>query len=869
MPHRKSRIRSSIRRSAGVALLVATSALSQTTGEWRRPGEDPSSGARSLAVTSTSQEETPIATLATPYVFIAGDEDGFGYGPGWVPPNSCETFDNREPEDLGVFDQRQPGSTYDSICTFTGGWTHTFTPPPGGAARFTISLRILGGQGSTAYCWASPCGCVPPAQRIFLNGVEYPFFYDPGCGSTTFWSYSWEGPAATAIASAGTMNVFVDWGQNAFAIDFSRVTMSPAVEVSVHDGNGQRGVIGNPVEKQLAVKVSSPDPSYNVAGTNVTFEIVTTPSNASGQGVGPDHHSVGQTYSVAADATGVARATLVLGNKEGDYAIRVKSPLSLTGATADFTATALKPSSVVILKDAPDETDKAPSYAVSATEPTPFFVAGLDAGGAKIGPIRSNWSLSAGGNPKTRGAGSVGPADDAIATTLTPTKVGHLVISANPLISGVSTAKADLFLTGLYVDIDGGFQLDAPEDETMSFVPGALPGGNSVAPTVMSASGQTVDLHVLTGPNSKGSVTFTIPDTVSRWPGIAMNYPLESTDDSADMSFAGGASSITVPFAVTGDTFVPLTVRDYAASGTIEISIKSGKQTYTVESRQLPKDANANRIADAGWIAEAAPIADSALNPGHDEDDNPAMVLQLPPASGGMVGDNLTNFEEYRGFVLNAQHRRTNPFHKNYFVEADDFAHDIRYAYPSLPTGTYLVTSADATTDLVLNTNWHGLPGASASAPHGHTDQKIHRVRRSDLPTATVVGQTFCENLRYVDSPCVPNNGAETVISMYLINKDAQALGITDPNIIAEYRRSTVAHECGHSLNLFHNLSPSCMMYGSGSWSSITTTFCGPLSTTLVDCVACIGANPAGDPALDVTNFHETDTLRIKEDQRP
>ena len=854
-------------RSRVIALVLIIVSAAALSAQQRKSWPAPETPARVVAASETS---LPAPTAFNPgIVSMAGDDDGFGYGVGHVFSTSCETFDNREPEDLGVFDQRQPGSTYNSICDFAGGWTHSFAIPPGGAGQVTLQLRILGGQGSTAFCFAAPCGCETPAQKIYINGVEEPFFGDPGCATTTSWTKSWQGAAAASIAAPGTLGVQVDWGKNAFAIDYSRLTILPAVEVIVEDGNGQKGAISNAVEKKLKVKFTTMDPSFNLEGMQAVFEFVSVPANASGHGLGANEASAtSQTYSVAADANGIATATLLLGDKQGSYVVQVKSPLSLTGAPAVFTATAKKPASVVMLKDTTDIAEATPTYAVSSESPTQFLVIGLDTDGSSLGPVKCNWSTAAGGNPATRGGGTVAPAGPSSTTTFTPAAVGHLTIKGNPPIAGVATASANVFITALYVDVDGTFTMNAPIDQGAQFVPGALLDGSSVNATVMASGGQAITLHVLTGPGSKGMVTFTLPDAeVSKWPGIATNFPVGSTDTNPDLVFGGGASTVAVPFAASGDTTTTLYVRDYAAIGTINVSIKSGKPTYSMPSRRLPKDADGNKISDAGWRAESAQISDLPLQPGKDEDDNPQMKLQLPPGSGGFVGDNLTNYEEYRGFVLNGQHRRTNPFHKNYFVEASDFSNDIRYAFPSLPTGTYLTTTTDATASLIINNNDAGLPGATMAAPDGHIDQKIHRVRRSDLPSSTVTGQTVCEFLKYVDSPCVPNNATNSTISMYVINNSAAAAGVTDPNVIAEYRRSTVAHECGHSLNLFHNLSTTCLMYGSGSWTNIVTTFCGPVDTTIVDCVPCLSLN--SDLELPVTNFSETDTLRIKEDQRP
>lgn len=259
---------------------------------------------------------------------------------------------------------------------------------------------------------------------------------------------------------------------------------------------------------------------------------------------------------------------------------------------------------------------------------------------------------------------------DAISTTLTPTKVGHLVISANPLIAGVSTAKADLFLTSLYVDIDGGFQPGAPEDETANFVPGSLANGSSIDPATVSGKGQPITLHVLTGPGSKGFVTFTIPSSgVTHWRGSAMNYPIGSTDDAPDMAFDGGAATVTIAFAASGDTFATLYVRDYAARGTIEVSVASGKKTYPVASRILPTDADEDMLPDEGWrLPGGTKIPSSGLSAEEDFDADP---LTLPPPAEGLVGDGLTALEEYRGFVTAGQHRRLNPSKKDLFIVTD------------------------------------------------------------------------------------------------------------------------------------------------------------------------------------------------------
>ncbi len=293
-----------------------------------------------------------------------------------------------------------------------------------------------------------------------------------------------------------------------------------------------------------------------------------------------------------------------------------------------------------------------------------------------------------------------------------------------------------VYAHSVYVDIDGTFNKAVPEDQLADFIPGSLRDGSSVAPIDMP---QLITIHVVTGHGSRGDVAFAL-SSVSVYPGMAMNAPLANPDTLPDIDFTPsgtGSPAITKPIAKGGGAKwidLPLYVRDYAASGTLKVTVPYGKTSFVV-SVSLPVDRNGNRIADRGWRAETAWISDPGLAPGHDEDDSPVQLRALPdPADPGATGDNLTNFEEYRGFVLMGEHHRTNPFRKDLFVEAGDFGDDIQYAFPALPTATHRVSASEVGSGMggianLINPNALGLPGAGDPFPNGHQNQFVHRVQ--------------------------------------------------------------------------------------------------------------------------------------------
>jgi len=537
----------------------------------------------------------------------------------------------------------------------------------------------------------------------------------------------------------------------------------PSVDVAVLSGDGQRAVLREAAEEPLRVKFTSSDPAYDFTTMTAHFQVIAVPSAAEGYGVGATETTASSSYFLPVAADGTASAVMVAGDLPGAYVVRVQSPLSLTGSEAVFTTTGVKPASVAILKDTPDLADLAPAYAVPATEPTTFYSVGLDAAGQKIGPMKTGWITSSSGSPATRGTGTIAPAVAARTATFSPSKAGKLKLVAKTSIKGVSSGAADLFLTSLYVSV-GAFDPVNPVDDLPRFVPGSRLDGSSVEPDAMP---QSVTLHLLTGESSKGSVTFSLTG-VSAYPGIAMNHPIATPQTTPDLAIRDGSGSpvqtATVKFGGTGDTSVQLLVLDYAAHGSLRVTVTSGKTVYTLPAVKMPLDLNGNGIPDSGWKALANSVT-GAMNlvsdsyaPTSDGDNDP-VVTGLP--AQGRTGDGLSVAEEYRGFVVRGKHRRLHPLRKDLFIVIDprDDLYDDRVT--ELPLSVHEIRPSEAAgqTAPVVNPNRVSIPGASlqrAILARNRFDPPLYRDLNGIVSSADfqVFGWTFQQgdNVNLIDA---------------------------------------------------------------------------------------------------------------------
>ncbi|HEX6642004.1 MAG TPA: hypothetical protein VF215_12875, partial [Thermoanaerobaculia bacterium] len=425
-----------------------------------------------------------------------------------------------------------------------------------------------------------------------------------------------------------------------------------------------------------------------------------------------------------------------------------------------------------------------------------------------------------------------------------------------------------VFAKSVFIDVDNQFNAASPSDDLPFYVPGSDRNGFDVP--IKTGAPQIIKVHIVAGKGFSGDVKVEILDP-SGYPGISMNYPKDSIDVTPDVDFGSPttlAASQPLPKGSTKQVTFPLYVRDYAAKAVLHVTMTYGKKTFDFR-QPLPRDVDGNGFPDAGWKVGTTSITETGMNPGTDGDTLPGMPVAIPPGETNGDGDNLTNFEEYRGFVLNGQHQRTHPEMKDYFVDVTVFGGDMEFIPILLPTSAHtLDMTTEAGSDGEINHNTDStVPGSGDSAPNGHHFQNAKKVMDGGTapPILGFPTPRFGDNECYdASGPCVPNTTGDVIVYMTDMTARATTDG-KDAAQLAKLRRNTVAHEAGHSMNLFHVTDLSCLMYGAGftaqgAWNNLPDTICRNVTTTIYECPPC----GATETIENIPNFTETDSLRIK-----
>jgi hypothetical protein len=127
-------------------------------------------------------------------------------------------------------------------------------------------------------------------------------------------------------------------------------------------------------------------------------------------------------------------------------------------------------------------------------------------------------------------------------------------------------------------------------------------------------------------------------------------------------------------------------------------------------------DADTNLLPDSGWKFFAnsqeydAPGTGESPNPFVDQDEGPGLSL----------GDGISAFEEFRGFVVDGEHRRTNPFVKDVFIDSVFPQVNIGYAV-NLPFNKHQLANQLPASRVVNNYFANSGFGGTLAA---HTQQK-------------------------------------------------------------------------------------------------------------------------------------------------
>jgi hypothetical protein len=177
-------------------------------------------------------------------------------------------------------------------------------------------------------------------------------------------------------------------------------------------------------------------------------------------------------------------------------------------------------------------------------------------------------------------------------------------------------------------------------------------------------------------------VTFTLKD-VSKEPGVAMNWPPKaqsvSTPDltfdplyhpaAAGYTVSSDATSVDLDPAVLGSGFnfpAVISPHDWGGWATLNVTIIVGNNTFTGHFQgdsatdiPIPKSQPGSHIADVWKTQNKVPLSTPDIDDSETDPDG------LP----GCVGDGLTLYEEYRGFMENGKHIEGDPNKKDFFVQ--------------------------------------------------------------------------------------------------------------------------------------------------------------------------------------------------------
>jgi hypothetical protein len=402
----------------------------------------------------------------------------------------------------------------------------------------------------------------------------------------------------------------------------------------------------------------------------------------------------------------------------------------------------------------------------------------------------------------------------------------------------------------LFLDADSPLNFDPqvpnPENDIATYVPGArqhddpTPGGPLKGSSVsLPQSIQIIAAYVdasgaIAVPPTTGDVTFTLNNaagqgTSSAFQGIAMNasHPTRA-DNAPDFELTSNTAS----FGDDNTARVSVSCWDYGGFATVRAI-----HGAAVSEMPVPRDAApSNGISDYGWdlIEEqynGQDFVDVLLE--HVDDNGGVADDQDSSPAGARAGDNLSRFEEYRGFFVGGKHRRTGPDTKDVFLFNNSSAsyNDV------LPIGLrwHPVNTNQISASRRINFNATGI--------QGHADQQAILVFNGPAVNPLGVGATPC--FFQIPFVCYPNiigitNGAgyETwdVNNNVRVNEDRIRImsptndsPVTPDMVDPEAFRSVLGHELGHSIGIYHNSDLSSIMREelvyNNDWNSIMHAF--------------------------------------------
>ncbi len=338
---------------------------------------------------------------------------------------------------------------------------------------------------------------------------------------------------------------------------------------------------------------------------------------------------------------------------------------------------------------------------------------------------------------------------------------------------------------------------------------------------------------IVAPPSAAGCVQFELRD-VSAFEGVASNWGSGTEPDFALWSGSSATASISVPFDDQSHVAVTeLQCGDYGGFGELRASV--GGSSFAIK---LPERSDGSVLPESGWVTSTGTVVTNfGLSSDEDEDNAPAVA---GPPSDGLVGDGLSNYEEYRGFIVRGEHRRTNPFKRDLFVSSNAYT-NIAFL-SNIPLTVHRIWGEDNEPahvreygpDRQINFNYfnHGFGG---SIPGWSLQRAIRGMEVATSPTTPPCSGGCYGYSHFISGgPANPNDSDRFEVYR---NTHQFLLTLTPPytqeQVDNEFRR-TFGHEAGHLVHICHRIvgAPSACPDGApvGTEDSIMTTdlFNGP-----------------------------------------
>jgi hypothetical protein len=214
---------------------------------------------------------------------------------------------------------------------------------------------------------------------------------------------------------------------------------------------------------------------------------------------------------------------------------------------------------------------------------------------------------------------------------------------------------------------------------------------------------------------------------------------------------------ISVPLS-NGIAMTWLYVNDYAAWGSVRATIPTSRTTTANVSIRIPLDTDANLLADAGWPSKSGWVDSRQFFRGDEVRD-----LDSKPSGPNQLGDGLSAFEEYRGFVVGGNHARLNPSHRDLFVDAD----------PTVPLELVNQLPAQIWLPNEGETKGVSTPRTTTNDISGQKQTQLERIspvinpNRTDVPGARALGQHGIRLISQTVAPVKQYEAADGSIRYY------------------------------------------------------------------------------------------------------